>query len=152
MAMVEVQGYNFPDDLHYTDDHIWVKKDGDTLTIGFDELAAKLIGNILFVMLADEGTELTPGMVFGTVESMKWVERLKSPVSGTIKEVNRELEVDPTMVNREPYEGGWFIQVTPSINVTEELSKLVGGTGLEDWAAKEIERRQKQVQESTKRV
>lgn len=149
--MVEVQGFNFPDNLRYTDDHIWVRREDDALTIGFDDLAAKLIGNILFVMLADEGTELTPGMVFGTVESMKWVERLKSPISGTIKEVNRELEVDPTVVNREPYGGGWFIRVAPSTNMTDELSKLAGGPGLMDWVIKEIERRQKQVGESKKK-
>jgi glycine cleavage system H protein len=149
--MVEVQGYNFPDDLRYTDDHVWVRKEDDVITVGFDDLASKLIGNILFVMLADEGTELAPGMVFGTVESMKWVERLKSPVSGTVKEVNQELEVDPTMVNREPYGGGWFIKVAPSTSAAEELSKLAGGPRLMEWAAREIERRQKQVEESKKK-
>jgi len=149
--MVEVQGYNFPDNLRYTDDHIWVRKDDDVLTVGFDDLASKLIGNILFVMLADEGTDLVPGMVFGTVESMKWVERLKSPISGTIKEVNRDLEVDPTIANREPYGGGWFVRVAPSPGVAEELSKLAGGPGLMDWAFKEIERRRKQVDESKKK-
>ena len=149
--MVEVQGYNFPDDLRYTDDHIWVRKEDDLLTFGFDDLAAKLIGNILFVMLADEGTELAPGMVFGTVESMKWVERLRSPVSGMVKEVNRDLELDPTIVNREPYGEGWFIRVTPSTGVADELSKLASGSGLMDWVIKEIERRQKQVGESKKK-
>jgi len=149
--MVEVQGYNFPDDLRYTDDHIWVRKEDDLLTFGFDDLAAKLIGNILFVMLADEGTELAPGMVFGTVESMKWVERLRSPVSGMVKEVNRDLELDPTIVNREPYGGGWLIRIAPSTNTVDELSKLAGGSGLMEWAVKEIERRQKQVEESKKK-
>jgi len=148
--MVEVQGYNFPDNLQYTEDHIWVRIDDDTLTIGFDDLAAKLIGNVLFVMLADEGTELSPGMVFGTVESMKWVERLKSPISGTVKEVNRDLELDPTMVNREPYGGGWFIRVAPTSGTKDELSKLVAGPGLKEWVVKEIERRQKQVEEGKK--
>ena len=146
--MVDVQGYSFPEDLHYTEDHIWVRKDDNTLTVGFDDLASKLIGNILFVMLAEEGTPLSPGTVFGTVESMKWVERLKSPVSGTIKEVNRDLELDPTAVNREPYGGGWFIKVTPDASTLEQVSKLQDNQGLGEWVAKEIERRKKQVTET----
>ena len=148
--MVEVQGYDFPEDLHYTEDHVWVRKDDDTLTVGFDDLASKLIGNVLFVMLADEGTELSPGMVFRTVESMKWVERLKSPVSGTIREVNRDLELDPTTFNREPYGGGWFIRLTPGFGAQDELSRLATGPGLKEWAAKEIERRRKQAAETKK--
>jgi glycine cleavage system H protein len=150
--MIEVQGYSFPDDLRYTEDHMWVRKDDDTLTIGFDDLASKLIGNILFIMLADEGTKLAPGLVFGTVESMKWVERLKSPISGTIKEVNRTLELDPTTVNKEPYGGGWFVRVTPGSSMLEELSKLASEPGLKEWATKEIERRTKQIAETEKKV
>jgi glycine cleavage system H protein len=146
--MVEIQGYSFPEDLHYTEDHIWVRKDDNTLTVGFDDLASKLIGNILFVMLAEEGTLLSPGAVFGTVESMKWVERLKSPVSGTIKEVNHDLELDPTVVNREPYRGGWFIKVTPDGDTLGQASKLQDKQGLGDWVVKEIERRKKQVAET----
>jgi len=146
--MVEIQGYSFPEDLHYTEDHIWVRKDDNTLTVGFDDLASKLIGNILFVMLAEEGTLLSPGAVFGTVESMKWVERLKSPVSGTIKGVNHDLELDPTVVNREPYGGGWFIKVTPDGDTLGQVSKLQDKQGLGDWVVKEIERRKKQVAET----
>ena len=149
--MVDIQGYSFPEDLHYTEDHIWVRKDDNTLTVGFDDLASKLIGNILFVMLAEEGTLLSPGTVFGTVESMKWVERLKSPVSGAIKTVNRDLELDPTAVNREPYGSGWFIKLTMGVGVEDELSSLAGGLGLNEWAVNEIDRRKKQVAESEKK-
>ena len=149
--MIEVQGYSFPENLCYTEDNMWVRKDDDTLTIGFDDLASKLIGNILFIMLADEGTHLSPGTVFGTVESMKWVERLKSPISGIIEEVNRNLELDPTTVNREPYGGGWFVKVTPAPSIQEELSKLASEPGLKEWATKEIEKRLKQVAEPEKK-
>jgi len=127
-------------------------RENNKLTIGFDDLAQKLTGKILFVRLADEGTELSPGMVFGTVESMKWVERLKSPVSGTITDVNQRLETDPTLVNREPYKGGWFVRVSLGPRAEDELSKLTGGPRLVDWAVKEVERRQKQVEETKKRI
>jgi len=149
--MVIVRDYSFPDDLYYTDEHIWVRQDRDTLTLGFDDLAARLIGNVLVVMLADEGTELTPTMVFGTMESMKWVERLKSPVSGMITKVNRELESTPTLVNKEPYGRGWLVKVQGTSNTDIELQKLAGGTKLPEWAGKEVERRTEESKKSKAR-
>ena len=148
-GMVEVLGYSFPDELRYTEEHIWVRESDNILTLGFDDLASKLIGNILFITLADEGTELKPRTVFGTMESMKWVERLKSPVSGTVVEVNRKLENFPILVNKEPYGNGWFIKIIAEASTKEELSKLVGGQELQKWATKEIERRQKETQKTS---
>jgi len=145
--MVIVKNYSFPDDLYYTNEHVWVRQEKDTLTLGFDELASKLIGTVLVVMLADEGTGLKPTAVFGTMESMKWVERLKSPVSGTVIEVNRELETAPTLVNKEPYGRGWLIKVQGTSNTGAELQKLASGSSLSEWAKKEVERR---IEESEK--
>jgi len=139
--MVVVREYSFPDDLWYTDEHIWVRRDREVLLLGLDDLAAKLIGNVLVVMLADEGTELTPTMVFGTMESMKWVERLRSPVSGVIAEVNRELENMPTLVNKDPYGKGWLVKIQGTENTETELQKLVYGSRVSEWAEKEVKRR-----------
>ncbi|MEM2094707.1 MAG: glycine cleavage system protein H [Candidatus Bathyarchaeia archaeon] len=136
-----MMSYSFPDDLYYTEEHIWVRKSYDSLTLGFDDLAAKLIGNILVVMLANKGTTLVPGTVFGTVESMKWVERLRSPVSGVISEVNHRLEYEPTLVNKDPYGEGWLVKVQPTSNLDFELQRLVSGGDLTKWAEKEVERR-----------
>jgi len=142
--LVTVKDYIFPDDLYYTDEHIWVRKEADILTLGFDDLGAKLIGNVLVVMLAGEGTLLTPATVFGTMESMKWVERLRSPVSGEVVEVNDELETVPTLVNSDPYGRGWLIKVKRTSNSDAELQKLVSGGKLSEWAEKEVERRTKE--------
>ncbi len=139
--MVVVREYSFPDGLWYTDEHIWVRRDKDVLLLGLDDLAAKLIGNVLVVMLADEGTELTPKMVFGTMESMKWVERLRSPISGVIAEVNRELENMPTLVNKDPYGKGWLVKIQGTENTETELQRLVYSSKVPEWAEKEVERR-----------
>ena len=139
--MVVVREYCFPDDLWYTDEHVWVRRAKDVLVLGLDDLAAKLIGNVLVVMLANEGTELTPTMVFGTMESMKWVERLKSPISGVITEVNGELENMPILVNKEPYGKGWLVKIQGTENTDTELQKLVCGSRLPGWAEKEVEHR-----------
>ena len=139
--MVVVREYSFPDDLWYTGEHIWVRRDKDVLLLGLDDLAAKLIGNVLVVMLADEGTELTPTMVFGTMESMKWVERLRSPISGMITEINRDLENMPTLINKDPYGKGWLVKTQETENTDTELQRLVSGSRVPEWAEKEVERR-----------
>ncbi len=139
--MVVVGEYSFPDDLWYTDDHVWVRREKDLLLLGLDDLGAKLIGNILVVMLADEGTNIAPRMVFGTMESMKWVERLRSPVSGVILDVNRDLEIMPTLVNKDPYGKGWLVKAQGTENTDIELQKLVSGLKIPEWAGKEVVRR-----------
>jgi glycine cleavage system H protein len=142
--MVEIEGYNLPDDLYYSDRHLWVRKESDgTLTLGFNDLAQKLIGKVMFVRLPKPETAVAIGKDFGTVESMKWVERLKSPVTGTVKEVNSQLRTTPGLVNKDPYVSGWMIKVQPSASIEDELSKLVYGPGLSDWLKKEIEEKVK---------
>lgn len=142
--MVEIEGYNLPDDLYYSDRHLWVRKESDgTLTLGFNDLAQKLIGKVMFVRLPKPETAVAVAKDFGTVESMKWVERLKSPVTGTVKEVNSQLRTTPGLVNKDPYVSGWMIKVQPSASIEDELSKLVYGPGLSDWLKKEIEEKVK---------
>ena len=137
--MVEFEGYRFPDELYYTDRHLWLKKEPDeTLAIGFDNIASKTIGKIMFIRLPREGAQMTQGKDFGTVESVKWVERLKSPVNGTVKAVNVQLKTKPRLVSEDPY-GAWFVKVEPTGNVDEELSKLFHGPSLENWVRKEID-------------
>ena len=140
--MVEIEEYSFPDELYYTDRHLWVREDPDgRLTIGIDQLGQKLMGKVMFVRSPKEGAELTVGKIFGTCESMKWVERLTSPVSGIVKAVNSQLRAKPSTINLDPYGSGWIITVEPSERVAQELSKLVTGPSIMGWATKEIEDR-----------
>jgi len=147
--LVEIEGYNMPEDLYYSDRHLWVKKESDgTLTVGFDDMAQKLIGKVMFVRLPKPETQVALGKDFGTVESMKWVERLKSPVTGTVKEVNPQLRTMPGLVNKDSYSSGWIMKIRPTGNVDEELSKLVHGATLTDWLKKEIEEKARKAQKT----
>jgi len=147
--LVEMEGYSLPDDLYYSDRHLWVKKESDgTARLGFNDMAQKLIGKVMFVRLPKPETQVAVGKDFGTVESMKWVERLKSPLNGTVKEVNPQLRTTPGLVNKDPYASGWMMRVQPAGNIDEELSKLIHGAGLSDWLKKEIEEKVKKTKKA----
>lgn len=104
---------NFPEDLKYTKEHEWIRDNGDgTITIGITDFAQSELGDIVFVEIEPEGTELDEGDVFGTVEAVKTVSELFSPVNGEILEVNEELEDDPELVNTDPYGSGWMVKVS----------------------------------------
>lgn len=104
-----------PEELKYTRDHEWVRDNGDgTATVGITEFAQGELGDIVFVELEPEGTQLDREEVFGTVEAVKTVSELFAPVSGEIAEVNGELEAEPERVNDDPYGEGWMVKITMS--------------------------------------
>jgi len=103
-------------DLKYSNDHEWVKFEGDTAIIGISDFAQDAMGDIVFINLPCEGDEVTAGEAFGDIESVKAVSDLCSPVSGTIVAVNEELADAPETLNQDPY-GAWIIKVE---NVTEQ--------------------------------
>src|SRR5690625_66937 len=106
---------NFPEDLKYTKEHEWIRDNGDgTITIGITDFAQSELGDIVFVELEPEGTELEAGDVFGTVEAVKTVSELFSPVTGEVLELNEELEDDPELVNTDPYGEGWMVKLSCS--------------------------------------
>lgn len=113
----------FPDDLYYTEDHEWLSVDGNTATVGITDFAQSELGDIVFVETEFEGTELDQGDVFGTVEAVKTVSELFMPVSGTIVDVNDDLQTAPEKVNDEPYGGGWMIRIEMSDE--SELDELM---------------------------
>jgi glycine cleavage system H protein len=103
---------NFPENLKYTKDHEWLQIDGDTATVGITDFAQRELGDIVFVDIDTEGKSLGANEIFGTVEAVKTVSDLFLPVSGTVKEVNRDLEGTPEAVNQDPYGKGWMIKMT----------------------------------------
>lgn len=103
---------NFPEQLKYTKDHEWVRIDGNIGTIGITEYAQGELGDIVFVELPSVGKGVEAGQTFGTVEAVKAVSDLYSPVTGTVKDINKEIQDSPELVNKEPYERGWMIKVT----------------------------------------
>jgi len=114
---------DIPDNLYYTDDHEWLRLENGTATVGITDFAQDELGDIVFVEMEPEGTELGQDDVFGTVEAVKTVSELYMPVSGTITAVNDELETAPETVNDDPYDGGWMIEI--EVADDEEVEALL---------------------------
>ncbi len=100
-----------PEDLRYSNTHEWVRVEDNLATIGITDHAQSELGDIVYLELPKVGTTVVAGGMFGTIESVKTVSDLSSPVSGEIVEVNDELPETPELVNEEPYGGGWLIIV-----------------------------------------
>ena len=100
-----------PDDLYYTEDHEWIRLENGTATVGITDFAQSELGDIVFVEIEPEGTELGQDDVFGTVEAVKTVSELYMPVSGTITAINDELDMSPETVNDDPYGEGWMVEI-----------------------------------------
>ena len=101
-----------PPDLHYTAEHEWIRRTGDdTVRVGITDFAQEALGDVVFVRLPDEGTDLTSGEAFGEVESTKSVSDLYAPVSAKVVAVNEDLDASPELVNSDPYGGGWLIDL-----------------------------------------
>jgi len=102
---------DIPNDLKYTKDHEWAKRDGNTVTIGVTAHAQESLGDVVYVELPKVGSSVNKDKQFGVIESTKAVSELFSPVTGKVVEVNSELESTPDTVNREPYGAGWIMKV-----------------------------------------
>jgi glycine cleavage system H protein len=103
---------NIPAELHYTSDHEWIRIEGNTATVGITDFAQSELGDIVFVDINTLGQHVDAGAVFGTVEAVKTVSDLFSPVAGTIAEFNTGLEAAPESVNSDPYGAGWMVKIT----------------------------------------
>lgn len=114
---------SIPKDLHYSNDHEWVKVEGDKVRIGITYFAQSELGDIVFVELPEVGDTVTSEESFGSVESVKTVSELYAPISGKVVEVNEELSDSPEFVNESPYEQAWMIVVEPSD--LSEVEKLM---------------------------
>lgn len=112
-----------PDDLYYTDDHEWLRLEDGTATVGITDFAQSELGDIVFVELEPEGTDLGQNEIFGTVEAVKTVSELYMPVSGTITAINDELDTAPEVVNDDPYGDGWMVEI--EVSDPEEIDTLM---------------------------
>jgi len=111
--MKELHELNLPEDVKYTKDHEWAKVEGDTVLIGISDYAQDQLGDIVFVEMPAVGDTFEAGDEFGTLESVKAVSELYSPVSGEVTAVNTGLEDSPELVNQSPYEN-WIVRIKPS--------------------------------------
>jgi glycine cleavage system H protein len=101
----------YPDDLHYSKEHEWVRVEGDTATIGITSFAADELGDIVFIELPEVGGTLSQFGTFGVVESVKAVSDLYAPVSGEVTEVNEALRDQPELLNADAFGDGWIARV-----------------------------------------
>jgi glycine cleavage system H protein len=113
---------NVPEDLQYTKSHEWVRTEGDTATVGITDHAQEELGDIVYVELPEQGTSLEVGEAFGTVESVKAVSDLYTPVGGEVVEVNEALAESPEKINEDPYGEGWIVKLRLSDEGTGLLS------------------------------
>ena len=114
---------NLPDNIKYTEDHEWAKLDGDILTIGITDFAQSELGDIIFVEFPDLNTKVSPKDSIGTLEAVKTVADIYSPISRKIIELNIQLEDNPELINEDPYNKGWILKI--KINDKNEYNSLL---------------------------
>jgi len=112
-----------PENLHYTQSHEWVRIDGDIGTIGITDHAQKELGEIVYLELPEAGHVFNADEEVGTVESVKAVSELFSPISGEVLEVNKSAIAEPGIVNDDPFGDGWLVRI--KVSTDEEVRKLM---------------------------
>jgi glycine cleavage system H protein len=121
---MKVDDTDVPDDLYFTKDHEWVKIESDKCRVGITDYAQRSLHEVVYVDLPNIGKALTQNAIFGTVESVKAVSELYSPVSGEVMERNDKLVDSPELVNQQPYGAGWIVVVKPS-RLQDDLKALL---------------------------
>lgn len=119
---------NLSENLKYTKDHEWVRVEGDVAYVGITDFAQGELGDIVYVDIDTVDKQISKEEVFGTVEAVKTVSDLFSPLSGTVLEFNSSLEANPELVNSDPYGEGWIIKM--SVDNTDETGELLS---IEDY-------------------
>ena len=130
--MVKVENFEVPEGLYYSNDFSWVKVEGDKVRMGITDYAQKQLREIVYAELPEAGAELKQNEPYGTLESVKAVSDLVAAVSGTVEEVNGEVQSQPELLNEDPYEKGWLVTVNPS-NLQAELANLMDFDKAVEW-------------------
>ncbi len=116
-------GLDIRDDLKYTEEHEWVRVEGDRATVGVTDYAQRQLGDVVFIELPQLGAQLEQMKAFGVIEAVKAVSDIFSPVSGEVAEVNSQLESQSNLINTDPYGEGWIIKI--KIKDPAELDALL---------------------------
>jgi glycine cleavage system H protein len=124
---------DFPEELKYSKEHIWVRVEGHKGVIGISDYAQHALGIITTVELPVVGDELEQDDSFGSVEARKTLAELYAPISGTVLEVNGELEEAPDFLNDDPYDSGWLVVI--AVNDAEELNSLMSADDYMEYVA-----------------
>ena len=130
--MVKVDNYEVPEGLYYSNDFEWIKIEGDKVRMGITDYAQKQLREIVYAELPEAGTEVKQNEPYGTVESVKAVSDLVAAISGTVEEVNAEVQSKPELLNEDPYTKGWLLIIKPS-NLQAELANLMDFNKAAEW-------------------
>ncbi len=122
---------DFPEELKYSKEHVWVRVEGDSAVIGITDFAQEELGAISGVELPDEGDEVEQDDSVGSIEARKTVADIYAPFSGVVLNVNQEVLDTPTLLNDDPYDGGWLVEV--ALNDREELKGLMTADDYADY-------------------
>ena len=123
--------FEYPDDLKYTNSHEYIRLEDDTATVGITAFAIDQLGDIVFLDLPEVGTRVEKGQTFGTIESVKAVEDIYSPVTGTVMESNTALVDDPEIIGNDPYGASWLLKVN-----IEDAAELAGTMSASEYRSK----------------
>ena len=126
---------NIPEDLHYSKDHEWVRVEDDIAVIGITDYAQNSLGDVVYVELPKVGESFAANESFGSVESVKAVSEIFTPVSGEVAEVNESLNDEPEKVNKDPYNDGWMIKM--KMSAAGEVDSLLNAAEYEDFTKAE---------------
>ena len=121
---MDIQGYHIPDELLYTKEHEWAKEEGSVVKVGITDYAAKTLNDVVYVTSPKPASKVEQLKPMGTVESIKAVSELYSPLSGTVTKVNTELDLHPELVNKAPYTEGWLVEVKATDFVSDRRRLL----------------------------
>lgn len=121
----------YPDNFYYTQDHEWIKVEGEKATVGITDFAQKQLGDVVYLELPKVGTQLEFHQSLGVIESVKAVSDVYCPVSGEVIEVNQELNNSPELVNEDPHRKGWVIRL--KMKDKSELQKLMSAVEYEKF-------------------
>ena len=130
--MVKVGGYEVPEGLYYTEDFEWIKIEGDKVRMGITDYAQKQLREIVYAELPSTGMTVKQNEPYGTVESVKAVSDLVAAISGTVEEVNTEVQSKPEILNEDPYGKGWLLLIKPS-NLQAELVNIMNFNQAAEW-------------------
>lgn len=125
---------NFPSDLKYTNDHEWIRVEGDTAYVGITDYAQSELGEIVYVDITTESETLDKEEAFGSIEAVKTVSDLFMPVGGEVLDINRDLEDKPELVNEDPYGAGWLVKI--KVLAPAELDELLSADDYQKLLAK----------------
>lgn len=137
---MKIDRFEFPDDLYYDKEHSWARAEGNTVVQGMSDFGQAIAQEIVYAEAPRVGRKVEQGQTFMSMESGKWVGRVKAIVSGTIQEANEELEWEPTLLNESPYEDGWLVKIEMSDPAELENLMKADSAELEAFIKGEMEK------------